>query len=478
MPFGYPVFLELAGRHAVVIGEGAVREGKVEGLLAADVGRVSVIAEGPAGRLESLAALDERVTVERRAWRPEDLDGAFLVRGLVGRSGGADGDRARSARSRRPRERDGRHPELRLGGAVDRPPRRARARDLDRRAHPRRWRGRLRLELSAHVRRGVGRGLDRPAAGSGIDDAVPARHRRPRLAGGRPRSISAEAAALVREGRGDELRRTAGAATARRGGGRGARRTGHRLPGRRGPGRPEADHGPRRRGARAGRRRRVRPTRLAGAARPGARRRPSGSTSARSPDARRCRSRTIDALLVDRASSGATVVRLKGGDPFVFGRGGEEALACVEAGVPFEVVPGITSAVAAPALAGIPVTHRGLAQSFAVVTGSTAHGDEVDLTRVATATDTLVVLMAAGKLAGDVRGADRVRTSGRPNPRRSSSGRPPRSNASSSARSATCPPWPRLRAIGPPATLVVGAVVALADVAATADAPAARATRP
>ena len=93
------------------------------------------------------------------------------------------------------------------------------------------------------------------------------------------------------------------------------------------------------------------------------------------------------------------MVRLKGGDPFVFGRGGEEALACAKAGVAFVVVPGVTSAIAAPALAGIPVTHRGMAQSFAVVTGSTAHGEEVDLARVATSTDTLVVLMAAGKLA-------------------------------------------------------------------------------
>ncbi len=75
-------------------------------------------------------------------------------------------------------------------------------------------------------------------------------------------------------------------------------------------------------------------------------------------------------------------------------------LACIEAGVPVQVVPGITSAVAAPAAAGIPVTHRGIARSFAVVTGSTAHTeDTVDLARMATATDTLVVLMAAGKLA-------------------------------------------------------------------------------
>jgi uroporphyrin-III C-methyltransferase len=106
----------------------------------------------------------------------------------------------------------------------------------------------------------------------------------------------------------------------------------------------------------------------------------------------------IDALLVDRALAGATVVRLKGGDPFVFGRGGEEALACARAGVAFEVVPGVSAAVAAPAAAGIPVTHRGIARSFAVATASTAHGDGVDLTSIAHAADTLVVLMAAGKL--------------------------------------------------------------------------------
>jgi uroporphyrin-III C-methyltransferase len=108
--------------------------------------------------------------------------------------------------------------------------------------------------------------------------------------------------------------------------------------------------------------------------------------------------REIERLLVDRALAGSTVVRLKGGDPFVFGRGGEEMTACVAADIPCEVVPGVSAAVAAPAAAGIPVTHRGLARSFAVVTGSTAHDDEVDLSRVAGA-DTLVVLMAAGRLA-------------------------------------------------------------------------------
>jgi uroporphyrin-III C-methyltransferase/precorrin-2 dehydrogenase/sirohydrochlorin ferrochelatase len=77
----------------------------------------------------------------------------------------------------------------------------------------------------------------------------------------------------------------------------------------------------------------------------------------------------INTLLVDRARAGRLVVRLKGGDPFVFGRGGEEVLACVDAGLPVTVVPGVTSAVAAPAAAGIPVTHRGVAHEFVVVSG-------------------------------------------------------------------------------------------------------------
>ncbi len=106
----------------------------------------------------------------------------------------------------------------------------------------------------------------------------------------------------------------------------------------------------------------------------------------------------INALLVAHARRGRRVVRLKGGDPFVFGRGGEEASALAAAGIPFEVVPGVSSAVAVPAYAGVPVTHRGIASSFAVVTG---HEDEdktdesVDWARLATAVDTLVILMGA-----------------------------------------------------------------------------------
>jgi uroporphyrin-III C-methyltransferase len=108
----------------------------------------------------------------------------------------------------------------------------------------------------------------------------------------------------------------------------------------------------------------------------------------------------INALLVLHAKRGRRVVRLKGGDPFVFGRGGEEALALAAAGVPFEIVPGVSSAVAAPAYAGIPLTHRGVASSFAVVTGHECGKarDAVDWARLATAVDTLVVLMGVAAL--------------------------------------------------------------------------------
>jgi uroporphyrin-III C-methyltransferase len=108
----------------------------------------------------------------------------------------------------------------------------------------------------------------------------------------------------------------------------------------------------------------------------------------------------LNALLVAQARLGRTVVRLKGGDPFVFGRGSEEAAACREAGVPVYVVPGVSSAIAGPAAAGIPVTARGLARSFAVVTAHTVGpDDEVPDLRGLAGVDTLVVLMGRAGLA-------------------------------------------------------------------------------
>jgi uroporphyrinogen III methyltransferase/synthase len=109
----------------------------------------------------------------------------------------------------------------------------------------------------------------------------------------------------------------------------------------------------------------------------------------------------INALLVEFGRAGKTVVRLKGGDPYVFGRGGEEALELERAGLPFEVVPGVTSGIAAPAYAGIPVTQRGVSTSVAFVTGheDPAKGEpDVDWKRLANGAETLVLYMGVGRL--------------------------------------------------------------------------------
>jgi uroporphyrin-III C-methyltransferase len=164
----------------------------------------------------------------------------------------------------------------------------------------------------------------------------------------------------------------------------------------------------------------------------------------------------INRLLVERARRGLAVVRLKGGDPFVFGRGGEEASALARAAVPFEVVPGVSAAVAAPAYAGIPLTHRGLAASVAVVSASLA-GGPADLARVATAVDTLVVLMVAERLGEVCAG---LIAAGRPADEpaaviASATTGGQRSLVGSLAVLAEA-------AVDPPATLVTGQVVALA----------------
>ncbi len=113
------------------------------------------------------------------------------------------------------------------------------------------------------------------------------------------------------------------------------------------------------------------------------------------------RQHTINALLVREAKAGRTVVRLKGGDPFVFGRGGEEALTLARAKVPFEIVPGVTSAFGVPAYAGIPLTHRKLSSSVTVITGHedpTKQGSSIRWSELAASSDTVVCLMGVGRL--------------------------------------------------------------------------------
>ena len=165
----------------------------------------------------------------------------------------------------------------------------------------------------------------------------------------------------------------------------------------------------------------------------------------------------INVLLVRLAAEGKRVVRLKGGDPFVFGRGGEEAVALAEAGIACEVVPGITSAVAAPAAAGVPVTYRGLSASFTVVTGHRQRGETpVNWHALAQAGGTIVVLMgvaqrgeiAAELIAGGMSAGTPVATIHR---------------ATTGAQAVQRCALAELAAIDvrSPATLVIGAVAAL-----------------
>jgi uroporphyrin-III C-methyltransferase len=122
------------------------------------------------------------------------------------------------------------------------------------------------------------------------------------------------------------------------------------------------------------------------------------------PQKHRMNQADINQLLIEKARAGLQVVRLKGGDPFVFGRGGEEALACYAAGIPFEVVPGVTSAIAVPAYAGIPVTQRGMAQSVMIFTGhESPDGGTLDYAVLAKV-HTLVALMGVKQLDAIVEG--------------------------------------------------------------------------
>jgi uroporphyrin-III C-methyltransferase/precorrin-2 dehydrogenase/sirohydrochlorin ferrochelatase len=119
----------------------------------------------------------------------------------------------------------------------------------------------------------------------------------------------------------------------------------------------------------------------------------------------------VNELLVRYGRRGRRVVRLKGGDPFVFGRGGEEVAALAQAGVPYEIVPGLSTLTALPGLAGIPLTSRDVAAQLTVITGTSADGGELDYERLATTPGTLVVFMGHKRL-GHV--AERLVAAGRP----------------------------------------------------------------
>jgi len=185
----------------------------------------------------------------------------------------------------------------------------------------------------------------------------------------------------------------------------------------------------------------------------------------------RGRQEEINALLIQLGQEGLRVVRLKGGDPFVFGRGGEEALALAEADIPFEIVPGISSAFAAPAAAGIPVTHRGLAASVTVLTGHSAGGAEHDWATLARLRGTLVFLMAVENLERIV---ERLLTHGRPDHEPAALvrwGTTPEQQIVS-APLGEIVAAARAACLEPPAVLVIGPTVAIAqEIAAVAVSP-------
>ncbi len=130
----------------------------------------------------------------------------------------------------------------------------------------------------------------------------------------------------------------------------------------------------------------------------------------------------LNELLVELGQSGLDVVRLKGGDPFIFGRGGEEAEALVEAGIAYEVVPGVSALSAVPASAGIPVTHRGVSAQVTLVSGHSASGEDLDYAQLAGTPGTIVIFMGLAHLSG-IAGGLIAAGKNPPNPRRSHSPR-------------------------------------------------------
>ncbi|QIZ34160.1 uroporphyrinogen-III C-methyltransferase [Saccharopolyspora sp. ASAGF58] len=181
------------------------------------------------------------------------------------------------------------------------------------------------------------------------------------------------------------------------------------------------------------------------------------------PYGRAANQEVINSTLIDNARAGKFVVRLKGGDPYVFGRGFEELLACAEAGVPVTVVPGVTSAFAAPAVADVPVTHRGVAHEVVVVSGHVAPDDErclVDWTALARLRGTLVLLMAVQRIEAF---ADVLIKNGRPADTPVAVVQEGTTSTQRSLRTTLAAVAEEVRAhdIKPPAVVVIGPVAAL-----------------
>lgn len=386
---GYPVTLQVRGRSCAVIGGGRLAADKAGSLLAAGA-RVTVIAAEPGAELERLAAAGA-IEIVRRAHRPGDLAGRFLA---IDASGDDDTNRRTFEEAEAQRT---------LLNVVDRPERCTFYAPAVVRRAP------LTVAIStdgespfvaAALRARLERALgDEWGAFTALVGSVRRRLRRRGASGAEQertyrRLLRSDVRRLLREGRASEARYAAAAIESR---------AGRTQPGRvtlvgAGPGDPELlTVAARERLADADvvfHDALVDPRTLALCG-PGARLVAAGKRGGRES--------ADQAWIIDRmieaARAGAEVVRLKGGDPFVFGRGGEELLALRRAGLEVGVVPGVSSAFAAPAAAGIPVTLRGLAGSVGVVTGHDREGlPPGRLEALAAAADTLVVLMPLGNL--------------------------------------------------------------------------------
>ena len=454
----YPAFLNLHGRRCVVIGGGAVAEQKVVGLLEAGA-RVVVTSPELTWKLEDLAATGA-IEVQRRAYRPGDLTGAFLAIA-------ATDDRAANSAVWAEAEERG----ILLNAVDDLPhcsfiaPAVHRAGDVTVAISTAGKSPALAVRLKERIRTLVGRehadfldllGALRPEIAARVPDAKV----RLRLW---YEIVDSDAVEYVRRGdvtgarqRIEEMVEAASPLAASRSGGQGERLGKVYLVGA-GPGDPGLITV---RGLEALRRadvivydRLVHPDLVERAA-PWAERIFVGKRA----EGRSVEQEQTNELLVELARAGKVVVRLKGGDPFVFGRGAEEGEVLRDAGIPFEVIPGVSSAIAAPGAAGIPVTHRRYASAFAVAAGHECEGDS-DLDWEALARiPTLVFLMG-------LRGLPNITA------RLIEHGADPDTPAAIIARAtlpeeqavvgtlATIEELARAAALEPPATLVVGEVV-------------------